>query len=79
MILVSATREQLEGMPTFKTLEEKQAEADAAAAQQQMQQQRGSHTRHDAASGSSTAGPVNYPGWVVSQPEVGFYKTLRCC
>ena len=41
MILVSATREQLEGMPTFKTLEEKQAEADAAAAQQQMQQQQG--------------------------------------
>ena len=41
MILVAATREQLEGMPTFKTLEEKQAEADAAAAQQQMQQQQG--------------------------------------
>src|SRR5215213_5915441 len=39
MILVSATREQLEGMPTYKTLEDKQAEADAAAAQQQMQQQ----------------------------------------
>ena len=39
VILVSATREQLEGMPTYKTLEDKQAEADAAAAQQQMQQQ----------------------------------------
>jgi hypothetical protein len=39
MIMVSATREQLEGMPTYKTLEEQQAEADAAAAQQQMQQQ----------------------------------------
>jgi PRC-barrel domain len=39
VILVSATREQLEGMPTYKTLEEKQAEADAAAAQQQLQQQ----------------------------------------
>jgi hypothetical protein len=39
MILVSATKEQLEGMPTYKTLEEQQAEADAAAAQQQMQQQ----------------------------------------
>jgi hypothetical protein len=39
MILVSATREQLEGMPTYKTLEDKQAEADAAAAQQQLQQQ----------------------------------------
>jgi hypothetical protein len=38
-ILVSATREQLEGMPTYKTLEDKQAEADAAAAQQQLQQQ----------------------------------------
>ena len=37
VILVSATREQLEGMPTYKTLEDKQAEADAAAAQQQMQ------------------------------------------
>ena len=41
VILVSATREQLEGMPTYKTLEDKQAEADAAAAQQQMQQQQG--------------------------------------
>ena len=41
VILVSATREQLEGMPTYKTLEDKQAEADAAAAQQQMQQQGG--------------------------------------
>src|SRR3954462_13854866 len=39
VILVSATREQLEGMPTYKTLEDKQAEADAAAAQQQVQQQ----------------------------------------
>jgi hypothetical protein len=39
VILVSATREQLEGMPTYKTLEDKQAEADAATAQQQMQQQ----------------------------------------
>ncbi len=39
VILVSATREQLEDMPTFKTLEEKQAEADAAAMQQQQQQQ----------------------------------------
>ena len=39
VILVSATREQLEGMPTYKTLEDKQAEADAAAAQQQLQQQ----------------------------------------
>ena len=39
VILVSATREQLEGMPTYKTLEDKQAEADAAAVQQQMQQQ----------------------------------------
>ena len=28
VILVSATREQLEGMPTYKTLEDKQAEAD---------------------------------------------------
>ena len=37
VILVSATREQLEGMPTYKTLEDKQAEADAAAAQQQLQ------------------------------------------
>ncbi|MGD9511277.1 MAG: PRC-barrel domain-containing protein [Geminicoccaceae bacterium] len=37
-ILVAATREQLEDMPRYKTLEEKQAEADAAAAQQQMQQ-----------------------------------------
>src|SRR5215213_3040882 len=35
VILVSATREQLEGMPTYKTLEDKQAEADAAAGQQQ--------------------------------------------
>ena len=41
VILVSATREQLEGMPTYKTLEDKQAEADAAAAQQQVQQQQG--------------------------------------
>ena len=39
MILVSATKEQLEGMPTYKTLEDQQAEADAAAAQQKMQQQ----------------------------------------
>ena len=39
VILVAATREQLEGMPTYKTLEDKQAEADAAAAQQQVQQQ----------------------------------------
>jgi hypothetical protein len=39
VILVAATREQLEGMPAFKTLEDKQAEADAAAAQQQLQQQ----------------------------------------
>ena len=39
VILVSATREQLDGMPTYKTLEDKQAEADAAAAQQQVQQQ----------------------------------------
>src|SRR4051812_44554630 len=41
VILVSTTREQLEGMPTYKTLEDKQAEADAAAAQQQVQQQQG--------------------------------------
>jgi hypothetical protein len=41
VILVSATREQLEGMPTFKTLEERRAEKDAAAAQRQMQQQPG--------------------------------------
>jgi hypothetical protein len=41
VILVSATREQLEGMPTFKTLEERRAEEDAAAAQRQMQQQPG--------------------------------------
>jgi hypothetical protein len=41
VILVAATREELEGMPEFMTLEQKQAEADAAAAQQQMQQQPG--------------------------------------
>ena len=39
IILVAATREQLEQMPEYKTLEDKQAEADAAAAQQRMQQQ----------------------------------------
>ena len=40
VILVPATREQLEGMPTYKTLfKDKQAEADAAVAQQQLQQQ----------------------------------------
>jgi hypothetical protein len=41
VILVSATRGQLEGMPAFKTLEEKRAEEEAAAAQRQMQQQPG--------------------------------------
>ena len=40
VILVAATREQLEGMPAFKTLEEKQAE-EAMRQQQQMQQQPG--------------------------------------
>lgn len=37
--VVSATREQLEAMPEFRTLEEKEAEAAAAASQQQMQQE----------------------------------------
>jgi len=39
VILVAATREQLEGMPAFKTLEEKQAEEAALRQQQEMQQQ----------------------------------------
>jgi hypothetical protein len=39
IILIAATREQLEGMPEYMTLEDKQAEADAVAAQQRMQQQ----------------------------------------
>jgi hypothetical protein len=38
VFVVQATREQLEAMPEFKTLEDKQAEAAAAATQQQMQQ-----------------------------------------
>ena len=41
VFLVSATREQLEGMPAFKTLEEKQAEEAALRQQQEMQQQPG--------------------------------------
>jgi PRC-barrel domain len=41
VFLVSATREQLEGMPAFRTLEEKQAEEAAMRVQQQMQQQQG--------------------------------------
>ena len=41
VFLVSATRGQLEGMPAFKTLEERRAEEETAAAQQQMQQQPG--------------------------------------
>ena len=39
MILVAATREQLEGMPAFKTLEEKRAEEAVMKQRQQMQQQ----------------------------------------
>ncbi len=39
VILVAATREQLEGMPEFTTLEEKQAEEAALRQQQQLQQQ----------------------------------------
>ena len=39
VILVAATREQLEGIPAFKTLEEKQAEEAALRQQQEMQQQ----------------------------------------
>jgi hypothetical protein len=41
VILVAATREQLEGMPEFTTLEEKQAEEAMRQQQQQMQQQPG--------------------------------------
>jgi hypothetical protein len=41
VILVAATREQLEGMPEFMTLEEKQAEEAMRQQQQQMQQQPG--------------------------------------
>ena len=41
VILVAATREQLEGMPGFTTLEEKQAEEAMRQQQQQMQQQPG--------------------------------------
>ena len=39
VILVAATREQLEGMPAFTTLEEKRAEEAALRQQQEMQQQ----------------------------------------
>jgi hypothetical protein len=41
VILVAATREQLEGMPEFMTLEEKRAEEAMRQQQQQMQQQPG--------------------------------------
>jgi hypothetical protein len=39
VILVAATREQLEGMPEFTTLEEKQAEEAMRQQQQELQQQ----------------------------------------
>jgi len=39
LFLVSATADQLKGMPDFKTLEDKAADAEAAAAQQRMQQE----------------------------------------
>ena len=54
-------------MPTYKTLEDKQAEADAAAAQQQLQQQqpgwRAKPGRSAAGTGSSSGAeqPVSTP------------------
>ena len=57
VILVAATREQLEGMPEFTTLEEKQAEeAMRQQQQQQMQQQPGG------APGLGVAPPAPAPG-----------------
>jgi hypothetical protein len=57
VILVAATREQLEGMPAFKTLEEKQAEEAALRQQQEMQQQQ----QQGSAPGVGVAPPAPAP------------------
>lgn len=57
VILVPATREQLEGMPTYKTLEAQQAEADADAAEQQLQQQQGGVPSSGAAPAPAPSNP----------------------
>src|SRR3954452_16680808 len=62
VILASAPREQLEGMPTYKTLEDKQAEADVAAAQQQGQQQQGVMPGVGVAPPAPTPTPAPQPG-----------------
>jgi hypothetical protein len=60
VFLVSATRGQLEAMPTFRTLEERRAEEAAARMQQQMQEQE----RRGAAPGVTpvTPPPAPQPG-----------------
>ena len=61
VILVAATREQLEGMPEFTTLEEKQAE-EAMRQQQQMQQQPGGAPGLGVAPPAPAPAPAPAPG-----------------
>ncbi len=58
VFLVSATREQLEGMPAFRTLEEKQAEEAMRRQQQELQQQQ----QQGGAPGVGVAPPAPQPG-----------------
>ena len=58
VILVAATREQLEGMPAFKTLEEKQAEEAMRRQQQELQQQQ----QQGGAPGVGVTPPAPAPG-----------------
>ena len=61
-ILVAATREQLEGMPGFTTLEEKQAEEAMRQLQQQQQQQPGGAPGLGVAPPAPAPAPAPAPG-----------------